>query len=225
MGSSVISRIKDIRADISPLTDAGTRITENIVENMQRKDLSLYEQARACAQLRTGQKMSLAEAAEKTGLSKPFISNLVVMYEGLPTIVTEAWKAGHEAATFNFLRAMATVDKKTEKTPEAVAERQIRQWTERAEAYTDFSKVLKDSESDGNGDGGDDGTGGKKKKKPKKLKNFKVTPELFAELSAAVKKSKLPGAGFAIQCMRLLVGDLESIKGVFPLTQPTKEKD
>jgi len=212
----------EIRANVEPSTDSPTRIIKNIIENQQRKDLSLYEQARACSKLRD-EKLSLKEIAEKTGISPGYVSNLVNMFNKLPTLVLKAWEDKQEPATFDFLRDLTTVVKEA-KTPQAGAEVALQQWTDRVELYKDFNESLTpDEESD------PEETEDEKKKKKKVKKNgaLKVDLDLYSGLHDALKKSRLPGSALAIQAIKVMAGELDKIKGVYPLASDeptTKDK-
>src|SRR5260221_10929698 len=131
---------KEIKADVQPPTDKATRIVQNVVENLQRKDLSLYEQARACAELRT-QGLKVKDIAAQTGMSEQDVSNLAAMFKGLPKLVLNDWEAGHEAATFNYLRELTTAAKEA-KSPEEGAEIVLERWKTRTELYKDFNEAL-----------------------------------------------------------------------------------
>ena len=202
---------KEIRATVDPPTEISQRIVKNVVENLQRKDLSLYEQARACSKLRD-EKLSLKDIAEKTGLSVAYVSNLAGMYKGLPTIVLKAWEENHEAATFNFLRDLLTVAKEAP-SPEEGAEAVLAKWQARTELYIDFQRALVADEAAEIEEAQE-----KEPKEKKETTDFKVKGPFFETVMEDVRASKMPGAQFAITVMKLLRGDIEEIKGVYPST-------
>jgi len=231
--------MKEIRADVSPVTDPATRIVKNIVENEQRKDLTLFEQARAYAKLREIKDadgkpaMKVDDIAAATGKSKQHVSNLATMFVKLPQLVKTEWEAGSPAATFKYLQSLAQMKGET---PEAVAEQQVMAWKERTEMYADFAKreaeldakggdaEADDSDADSDDDESDgEGGDGKEKKTSKKNGSFKVDSALARSLLAAIKKSSPPGAALAISVVKLLRGDIDKIKGVYP--PPKSESD
>lgn len=206
----------EVRATVDAPTEVAHRIVKNVVENLQRKDLTLYEQARACSKLRD-EKLKLKEIAEKTGLSEQYVSNLTTMYKTLPTIVLKAWEAGESAATFDYLRELATLAKSA-KSPEEGAEVVLAKWQTRTALYKDFAEDLAEDDLS---DAMDEDEETAKKKKPKKepSTDFKVSGTFYAALIADIRASKLPGAPLAIQACRVLAGELDEIKGVFPSTE------
>lgn len=203
---------KEIRATVDPPTESSQRIVKNVVENLQRKDLTLFEQARACAKLRD-EKLALKDIAEKTGLSVAYVSNLAGMHKGLPTLVLKAWEENHEAATFNFLRDLLTVAKEAP-SPEQGAEEVLAKWQARTELYIDFQRALVADEAAELEESIE-----KEPKEKKETTDFKVKGPFFETVMEDVRASKLPGAQFAITVMKLLRGDIEEIKGVYPSTE------
>jgi ParB family transcriptional regulator, chromosome partitioning protein len=205
----------DIRANVSALTDEASGIVKNIVENLQRKDLSLFEQARACSKLRD-EKLKLKDITVKTGLSEQYVSNLVTMYNKLPSLVNKAWAEGHEVATFNFLRDLTSIK---EGTPEATAEKQLARWQERTELYQDFQAELQNADSAATGEDLEDEQEKKKKVKSKTNGAIKLDGDTYDALFAAVKNARLPGTALALSVLKVVHGDQDKIKGVYP--EPT----
>lgn len=203
---------KEIKAEVGPITDSATRIIRNVTENQQRQDLTLFEQARACARLRD-EKISIKQIAAKTGLSEQYVSNLAVMFHRLPSLITAQWQAQHEAATFTFLREItsAAADKSL-KTDEAKAERMIEMWQKRVELYNDFQESMSAEEDEPDED--EPAANGKSSTK-KKIEKYTVTAEHFKALSAALKKSRVPGTALALSALKVCIGVEDSIKGVF----------
>jgi ParB/RepB/Spo0J family partition protein len=217
----------EIRANVQPLTDRGTRIIQNIIENLQRKDLTPYEQARAVNELRS-EKIPLKVIAEKTGLSVPHVSNLDVTYRSLPTHLLKEWQANEPAASITFLRSLAQVKGDTK---EAVAEEQIRLYQERKSLYTSFAKdldspeeddsVTEEAESDSDDSSEDSEDNGEPSKKTAKA--FKVDRVHFHEVVAAVKAARLPGTPVILSLLDLTVGKRQSVKGIFPVPSKSRE--
>ncbi len=205
---------KEIKAEVFPATDRVRRIAANVVENMLRFDLSLYEQARAVTQLkREGQKIS--EITSLTGFSKGKISKLVSMFEKLPPEVIEQWKNGHEVATFDFLYAVAiTEDKDDELTPVA----QMAAWHDRVKLTERFEEKLNPPPPDR--------TKGKKgKKSDESDKPYRVTQQRFFDIATAIKKTRVAGGTLAINAMRALVGETDELKGVWKLGEDDDDSE
>lgn len=95
-----------LRAEVWPLTDDATRALNNTVENVQRKDLSTYELARACVQLRE-MGVKAVDAAKPLGLSKQRVSNLTTALTSNPPEVVKAWELGDETLDDHFLGDLA----------------------------------------------------------------------------------------------------------------------
>lgn len=100
--------LTEIAAIVRPMSTAAERMIRNVRENMQREDLSTFEQARAIVALR-GQGLKLAEVASLVGLSVPRVSNLCVTFEGLHPDIREAWAKRQPATNTDFLRELASV--------------------------------------------------------------------------------------------------------------------
>lgn len=206
----------EVRATVDPPTEQVHRIVMNIVENLQRKDLTLFEQARACAKLKDD-KMKVKDIAEKTGLSEQYVSNLSVMYTTLPTLVLKAWEQCNEAATFNYLRELTTAAKKAPSKEEG-AEIVLEKWQTRTALYSDFAETLaEDDLSDAVSE--DEEMAKKKKEKKEPSTDFKVSGIFYAALVADIKAAKLPGTPLAIAALKVLSGEQDEIKGVFPSTE------
>lgn len=197
----------EVRCTVDAPTEPSNGLIKNIVENLQRKDLTLFEQARACAKLRE-EKIKIKDIAQKTGLSESHVSNLAVMYKGLPTLVLKDWESQNEAATFNFLRELAAIK---EPTPEATAEKQLERWEERVHLYADFNEELDTPEETP-----EEKDVAKAAKKPKKKTDFKVSGDTYDALFLAIKNAKLPGTALTLATLKVLKGEQESIKGVYP---------
>jgi ParB/RepB/Spo0J family partition protein len=85
-------------------------VDENIIENMRRKALTPYEQARCCLQLRQ-EKRTSAEVARVMGFSESRVRNLSVTLKELAPPILQDWEQDHPAANIEFLRSLATKDR------------------------------------------------------------------------------------------------------------------
>ncbi len=101
---------KEIEATVKEPTPAGHRIYRNIVENAQRQNLTTFETARACAQLKE-LGLSPKEIGPKVGQSDKHAANLITLYKGLPPAVLKAWEEENPVATFKTLHEISTKHK------------------------------------------------------------------------------------------------------------------
>jgi ParB/RepB/Spo0J family partition protein len=211
----------DIRADVQPASDPVTRVARNILENVKRKDLTSYEQARACAKLRdlglTG-----PEIGERLGFSKQKVSNLAVSFNALPPNVLDEWRQNHPAATVDFLRELASVGKE-EKDPEKRAQAITEAWEDRKELLVEAAEVVDPpppAEPCPKKVGGkkcalDKGHEGECKppREPMDVP-LKVPYQRYKDLLKAVQKSKVAGGTLAVECVKFLVGHADKVKGI-----------
>lgn len=172
--------------------EAGSdKVIDNIVENMQREDLSTYEQARALSTLR-GAGLSLEQVKTQTGVAKSQISTLVKAFETLPDEIKQEWAQRNPVLTINFMSSLGALkdpDKQLQKFKEQNA----------------FMKSLKDNESNG-----DEPSDNDDKKPPKKNKRtFSVSVERYQTLEKCLKKGRAPKLTFDV--MKYLVGEVEFI--------------
>jgi ParB/RepB/Spo0J family partition protein len=211
----------DIRANVNKSTDTSTRVVRNILENVKRKDLSSYEQARACSKLRD-LGMTGPEIGERLGFSKQKVSNLAVSYNALPPPILDEWRQNHPAATVDFLRELAGVGKE-EKDPEKRAAIITAAWEDRKELLVEASEVVNPPPPL---DPCPKKVGGKKCslnkghegecKAPRDTSDppFRVPAQRYFDLAKAVQKSKVNGGNLVIQCMKFLVGETDKVKGI-----------
>jgi len=193
----------DIKAEIFPATDRVHRIAANVVENMLRFDLSLYEQARAVTQLkREGQKIS--QITELTGFSKSKISKLVSMFEKLPPGIIDAWRTRHPVASYDFLYEVAIIEGNN---PEDTTVQQLGAWHDRVKLTERFEEKIDPPEPEKKGK--------KKSKNDEADKPYRVTAQRFMDIATAIKKTRVAGGTLAINAMRALTGQTDEIKGVW----------
>ena len=128
-------------------------ITANLTENLAREDLSTYELAMQCKQLREEYNMSAkdisakvrahdSEAGDRKPLSEAHINNLMRCASELHPDILKAWQDGHPKASLRLLIQLAA-----EKDPDA----QLRQW-----------RGVENPEQDEEGEGDEGGEGGGK---------------------------------------------------------------
>jgi len=183
-----------------------SRMRENVVENMARKDLSTFEQARAFAMLRAGIQegnvqagMSLKEVAATTGKSVSYISNLVTCYEKLDTSILKAWETEDPDANVNILRQIAMIEDKTA---------QVSAWTAHK---TEVAANDQDDEEDE--EDGDEET-----KRGPKAKKYTITVERYRAVVRALKAKKKDGLYLGV--CKYLIGKTNKIEG---LIEPDEE--
>ena len=117
----------EIEATINPVSTLSQRMARNGIENLRRKSLTAYEEARTFAELR---KVGLKneEIGANFGISPQKVSNLASRLENLPAPIVEEWKNQNPAATDAFLAELQsnknypTAEKKMQRWDERVAE-------------------------------------------------------------------------------------------------------
>ena len=154
-----------IEANVRPLSNEIERMSRNIRENMERENLTSFEEARVWSALKEqGHKLADIAGITGTGANKASvakISNLTVAYDRLPDAIKKDWEAQHPAATQDFLRELAN-DKVF-----PTAEGKVKAWDERCRALAAKparGEAAPDVEGEGEGEGEgkstDSGTGG-----------------------------------------------------------------
>lgn len=207
-----------IRATVNPPTSDVERILTNAKENLDREDLTTFEQARLCAALRV-KGMKLKECATELGFSVPKVSNYAICYDKLPPDIKKAWQSSHPAASVEALREIATlgeVDKQTLLcTPESVALME-QAWAERLELQSQADALILGVEDDDDDEEEDDDEAGEDGAVKKKVKaDFKVARALHKHVIDALRaKRSLPGASLAAQVADFLVGKVDKVKGL-----------
>lgn len=125
----------------------------NMVENLQREDLSSYDVAMQCARIAEDFKMTGGEVAKiiraydsdpegKQALSEQHVNNLIRCARKLHPSVLKAWKEGHPKASIRTLIKIAGSDETSE---------QLKDW-----------KALTEPKAKGEGNGAGDAKDGKK---------------------------------------------------------------
>jgi ParB/RepB/Spo0J family partition protein len=108
---TVLVKVDDVKSDVD-------RKIVNLAENVARDDLSSYELAVACRDLRDTYKLSANEITKRIGsyegMSKSYINNIMRILEKCPPKVIAAWKDGHSQATEPKLLKIAAAKSKEE---------------------------------------------------------------------------------------------------------------
>lgn len=195
-----------IKADVMPASDTGNRVIKNILENVKRKDLTQFEQARACVKLR---EVGLTAAAigDRLGFSKQKVSNLAVSYVKMPPAILDSWRQEDPCATVDFLRELATVEGKGA-TPEAKEESRIEEITDlwegrkhlRERADSILNPEPKDKTKPANKDAPD--------------APYKVPAQRYFDLVRAIQKAAPAGSKLALEALKYAVGEVDAIKGI-----------
>lgn len=95
----------EIWAAIKP-TDAKGAKVDNIIENLQREDLSSFERARSFAELATEEGMSVEQITAVTGYGKSRISALIAQFQSMPPGLKARWEQRDSVFTAQFLEAI-----------------------------------------------------------------------------------------------------------------------
>jgi len=214
--------METIAADVDAAATDADEIVQNGIENMQRRDLTTFEQARYCAKLRE-LKLSGKEAAAKLGMSPMYLSNLAICYERLPDDIKTAWQKGEPATDINFLRSIVTKEVDGKKV-DATHDDMRALYNERVQSLTavDGEEEEEDEEED------DDETPAAEKAGAPAPKKFTVYKERYKALLKALRSVR--ASQMTIDACRYLVGDIEKIRGV-PIgdsqapTKKTKKED
>jgi ParB/RepB/Spo0J family partition protein len=80
---------------------------ENLIENVRRADLTVYEQARACFHFRE-KKMTPAQIAAIVGVAESTVRNYMIMVRDLPKPILDDWEQDGPAVNVEFLRTIAS---------------------------------------------------------------------------------------------------------------------
>jgi ParB/RepB/Spo0J family partition protein len=186
--------IKEIPATVEVYANDDDKSIDNIIENLQRVDLTTYEQARAYAQLRRAG-LKLREVKEKTGVSESHISKMVSAYETLPEEIHKPWQAGSPVCTTDFLQTLVLL-----KDPDKA----ITRYNEQLKLY----KKMVDS---------DDGEEKPKSQKESRVKRaYQVKLETYAQLrkTLARVKADVITKQMMLDAVDFLVGEKTKIEGV-----------
>jgi len=198
---------ESISATVRPPTDPLRRIVDNGIENLRRRGLSTFEMGRLFAECRD-QGASGPEIAKEFGTVREVVTKYSNAYIKLVPEIREEWQAGHEVATINFLAELSRLP----------AQEQLAAWNKRVELYRVSQDVLEADVPDADDDEEDAGGGGaapKGETAGAPEPPFKVSQGRYKALLQALRKAKtVRQAGFAVACLKYLVGRAVEVPGI-----------
>jgi ParB/RepB/Spo0J family partition protein len=143
----------EIEATIYPISTPAQRMVRNGMENLKRKNLTTFEEARTFSEMRKAG-LKNEEIGANFGVSMQKVSNLASRFEKLPEPILAEWKASNPVATDEFLAELQS--DKTYPT----AEKKMQRWDERAAEVAESEKDGKKAGKRGKGkDKNGDGSG------------------------------------------------------------------
>lgn len=163
----------EIEATVKPLTNDNERMIRDLIQNVKRKNLTSFEEARACAEMRT-KGLKNNEIAGILGFSMQKVSNLGNRYEKLPVPILQEWRAQNPVATDEFLAEISS-DKEFP-TPE----KKMQRWDERVAEIAEAGKVP-----------GKRGKGKDKDKEPAGTAGYPVSQKRLSHVIDALGSKKL----------------------------------
>jgi len=217
-----------IKSQVAPPMTEVDAIIANGVENLQRKNLSSFEQARMFGKLRDAG-LDPATVAKRMGVSKQTVNNYVRAYTLLPPSVRGEWQNGNKAASMEFL--IELVGPKYKGDTDAETEKlRIAAWEDRKalqeQADSIFMAQETTSEDEDDNDEDDTGNGKPKKKKPS---DYKITRDFYkflqSQLSDKSKRGSITGAGLASKVLELAVGNIDGVRGLTSRNEYEKAKE
>lgn len=96
-----------IRASVREIKSVAEAHVLNIVENLDRSDITSYELAVACERMTRQFRMSPSQLAKAIGYSLSHVQNLVRLLTTLPSPILEDWKAAHPLLSCKRLERLA----------------------------------------------------------------------------------------------------------------------
>jgi len=197
------------------------RVVINVGENALRKDLTTFEMARACTEMRdqnakSGEaKLTVAEIGRRAGLSAQRVSQLTVAYATLPQAIKDRWKTegaaqdeGVRVLTAPFLNELVQL-KDPDAQLKAFRERLARMEAVYAENKAKNPKGKGKSAKGGKGKGKDKGKDEGGVKGPS---GFNVSVDRYNAVLKAVHGHKT--AKQIIEVMNFLVGKSNDMKSL-----------
>lgn len=176
------------------------------VENIQRADLTTFEQAAGCVRLIEKHKMSVTEIGKKTGRSVTYVNRLVKPFTELAPKIRDEWQDGAKLCTIETLGKLVS---------KYEGGAQMQAW-ENLKEFGTFERP-EDAGEDGGQDGDGDGkTNGDNKEASsgfrlnarqvmerydvvrKSLQNGKQEPFAFSLLQYVIGKRKMPPEGITL---------------------------
>lgn len=217
LGAMQLAGFEEIRARVKEPSTRTARIITNALENVQREDLTTFELARTCSQLRE-EGLKLQECVESLGMSQSYVSNLAVCYNNLAPDILADWQSGHDAAVVSYLRDLTkvkpTVVKGKDGEPDSKDfSAQIKVWEAHKSSY---EAAMDDLYGDGEGEDPEPD----KKDAPK---NYTIKRETYHALMRALKANKAPA--LAVNVALFLVGKVGGIKGFIEAPAETDKEE
>lgn len=111
------TKYQSIRAQVVRGDDRLSIRILNLVENLARKDLSPYEVAEACVKLQEAakpDKLSGNDIADKIGLSRQYVGNLLTNMAKLHPKIKAHWMRNHPACTTGNLNSWRSLEPETQ---------------------------------------------------------------------------------------------------------------
>lgn len=176
------------------------QMVENARENLARRDLSPYEQARTFSELRKAG-MKLADVSSRVGVTPAHVSNLATIYTQADPIVITEWSKGNPAATTGFLRDLVSKEKDGPKQVLLFRER------EKQLAAAEEGSDKDDGDEDEDEDSEDDGP-----TRDAAATKFHVDKGRYRLLLKRLQATKSPA--ISIAAVKYLVGTVTKIAGV-----------
>lgn len=205
--------LKEVPAMVEPSGDvnkAGVQdAIDNVIENVGRRDLTTYEQARAFSQLRD-LGVSNDEVCKRVGVSKSYTSKLVTCYNRLAPEIVTAWSKGEPATDVSFLHELTAIDDKVKQVDAYKARKSQLAEIEQA-VNTGADDIDEEEEEEGDKPLGKD-----------MKRTYSVSKDRVKVLRAALKKAKAPVLTLGV--IEFLIGNTDVIKGVIDVSK-TEGKD
>lgn len=142
----------------------------NLIENVQREDLSTYETAHSCLELHERFGMSHAQISGSLGKSKSYVGNLIRCASKLCPEILKYWEEGDPQAIVDYLVILAKVDH----------DKQREKWAEKKGLGATGGSEDPEENEDGEGEDGP--------QEPEQAPRRRPSPKRIAALSEWVKE-------------------------------------
>lgn len=182
---------------------------DNAVENLARKDLSPFEQARTFAELRKAG-WKLEDVSKKTGVTKGHISNLATIYTMVDPVILTEWSKGNPAAKTDYLRTLPPLDKAL----------QVEAFRAR-EAQLSAAAVAEGDEEELQDPDEDDEEEVTSPDRPAPPKKYAVLKSRADQLLRRLKVTKQPA--ICAEVVNYLIGKSETVKNVIERDEETAD--
>lgn len=191
---------KAIPAQVAEMDDK-TAYVVNAVENIVRENLTSFDTAMRCVELKKRFDITGTDIARKSNKTKGYINNLIRIVENVSPTILGRWRDGHELATTDNLNKLARL----------THAEQLAKWEEWE------GKESEDEESE-------DGEKGEKKAKAARPRATQLAEALTALDGDDVDKddSWIEGAKAAL---KWALGKTKALPGVYDPAKPKKADD